>query len=179
MSDDSKDLDKEKKKPSGAEFKKRRLAREAEDAKHANVMRQFFESCMRLASALTHNQVADIDGHDLYLEFPVVAILVKNQNIRHAIDILNLIKTNKMENLVPNIVIAYRIMLSTPVSVASGERSFSKLKIIKNYLRNSMHQDRLNNLAIISIENNVAKSIDYNDVIEEFAASKARKGKLN
>ena len=84
-----------------------------------------------------------------------------------------------MENLVPNVVIAYQITLSTPVSVGSGERSFSKLKKIKHYLRNSMNQDRLNSLAIISIENDVAKSIYYNDIIEEFAALKARKRKFH
>lgn len=66
--------------------------------------------------------------------------------------------------------------LTNPVSVASGERSFSKLKIIKNYLRNSMSQERLNGLAIISIEHEVASSIQYDEVIDEFAAAKARKG---
>lgn len=136
------------------------------------------ESCVRLASALTHNENVDIDAQDLYREFPIIVTLIKNQKITHAIGILNLIKRNDMENMVPNMVIAYRILLSMPVSVASGEHSFSKLKIIKNYLRNSMNQDRLNSLAIVSIENDVAKSIDYNDIIDEFAAAKARKRKL-
>lgn len=69
----------------------------------------------------------------------------------NAIDILNAIQTRNMENLVPNVVIDFRIMLTTPVPVASGERSFSKLKLIKTYLRNAMKQDRLNELTIISI----------------------------
>lgn len=38
------------------------------------------------------------------------------------------------------------------VSVASVKRSFSKLKLIKNYLRFITGQERLSNLAIISIE---------------------------
>lgn len=111
-----------------------------------------------------------------------ISSLIEDVHIRknlHAIDIFNLIKKKNMENLVPNMVIAYRIMLSTPVSVASGERSFSELKIIKNYLRNAMNQERLNSLGIISIESDVAKSINYNDIIEDFASSKARKRKLN
>jgi hypothetical protein len=36
-------------------------------------------------------------------------------------------------------------------TVASAERSFSKLKLLKNYLR-SMSQERLNNLAMCTIE---------------------------
>jgi len=60
----------------------------------------------------------------------------------------------------PNYFIALRIMLTIPVTVASGERSFSILKLIKNYLRSTMLQDRLCNLAIISIEKEVGRSID-------------------
>lgn len=39
-----------------------------------------------------------------------------------------------------------------PVSVASGERSFSKLSLIKNILKSTISQDRLNGLMLFSIE---------------------------
>lgn len=122
--------------------------------------------------------LSDIDGNDLFREFPVVSTLVRNNNLTMAIDILNIIQKSRMENFVPNFVIALRIFLTTPVAVSTGERSFSKLKIIKNYLRNSMSQDRLNGLAIISIEHEIAEKISYDDIIESFADSKARKMKL-
>lgn len=70
---------------------------------------------------------------------------------------------------------ALRIWLTMPMSVAHGERSFSKLEIIKNYLRNSMNTERLHDLAIISIESQIAEAIEYDDVIENFANKKARK----
>jgi len=38
-----------------------------------------------------------------------------------------------------------------------------------------MLQDRFCNPAILSIENEVAKSIDYTDVVDDFASIKARK----
>jgi len=42
--------------------------------------------------------------------------------------------------------------LSLPVTVASAERSFSKLKYTKNYLRNSMAQECLKGLTLQNIE---------------------------
>jgi hypothetical protein len=59
--------------------------------------------------------------------------------------------------LFPNASIAYRISLTTPVTVASTKRNFSKLKLIKFYLKSKMSQERLNRLAILSIENEMLK----------------------
>ena len=57
------------------------------------------------------------------------------------------------------------------MTVASAERSFSKLKLLKNYLRSSMSQERLNGLAILCIEKNILKRIDFETVIHDFASS--------
>ncbi|KAL4083513.1 hypothetical protein QTP88_028829 [Uroleucon formosanum] len=82
------------------------------------------------------------------------------------------------KEIYPNITIALQIFLTLPVSVASAERSFSKLKLIKNYLRNTMKQQRLNNLSIISIEHQRASSISFEEIIKTFAAKKSRKIKF-
>lgn len=76
------------------------------------------------------------------------------------------------------IVTACYLFLTLPVTVASAERSFSKLKIIKNYLRSTMGQERLSSLAIISIENKIAKSLDISSLVTAFANAKARKKML-
>ena len=81
----------------------------------------------------------------------------------------------RIEGTFPNCEIALRLVLTVPVTVASGERSFSKLKLIKNYLRSTMSQDRLCGRALISIEKDVACKLRYNDLIAEFAAKKTRK----
>ncbi|KAK5648368.1 hypothetical protein RI129_003260 [Pyrocoelia pectoralis] len=86
-----------------------------------------------------------------------------------------LIYLHKLEEGYPNLTTALKIFLTLPVTVASGERSFSKLKLIKNYLRNTMGQDKLTNLSIISIEHKRASLICYDDIIKVFAAKKARK----
>ncbi|GBM95478.1 hypothetical protein AVEN_213846-1 [Araneus ventricosus] len=94
-----------------------------------------------------------------------------------ALDFLNYLYTTGLHENYSNLTTALRIYLTLPVSVASNERSFSKLKIIKNYLRNLTKQDRLSNLAVIYIEHEKASKISYDDVIKTFAAKK-RKIKL-
>ena len=61
------------------------------------------------------------------------------------------------------------------VSNASGERSFSKLGIVKEKVRSSMGQERLNMLALMSIEHKLLCSLDCTDMIETFALAKVRK----
>ena len=67
------------------------------------------------------------------------------------------------------------IFLTIPVTVASAERSFSKLKLIKNYLRNSISQDRLTNIAILNIEREKTSELEIDKIINDFANLKSRK----
>ena len=80
---------------------------------------------------------------------------------------LHYLFSHDFHNLFPNITVALRIFLTMPVTVASGERSFSKLKIIKNYLRSTMSQKRLSNLSIISIE--CVDELNISDIVDQFA----------
>ncbi|PNT68848.1 hypothetical protein BRADI_3g46138v3, partial [Brachypodium distachyon] len=73
----------------------------------------------------------------------------------------------------PNVSIASRILLTVPVTMASAERSFSKLKLLKNYLRSPMLQERLNGLAMCCIEKNVLDDINLDTVIDDFASRNA------
>uniref|UniRef100_A0A8D0BQ35 HAT C-terminal dimerisation domain-containing protein n=1 Tax=Salvator merianae TaxID=96440 RepID=A0A8D0BQ35_SALMN len=91
------------------------------------------------------------------------------------LELLQFIVKYSLENSVPNIVILLQIFLTIAVSVATCERSFSKLKLIKNYLRSTMSALRLRNLAILSIEQQLSEEINFDDVISDFADRKARK----
>jgi len=70
--------------------------------------------------------------------------------------------------------------LSTAISNYSGERAFFVLKRVKSYLRSTMKEERLNALAIFSIEAELVEKLDFNDtyIINEFAHQKARKRKV-
>ena len=72
------------------------------------------------------------------------------------------------------------ILITTPMTTAEAERCFSTLKIIKTFLRNSMGQERLNALAMLSMERELVLNMrDFNEkVIDRFAALKERLAKL-
>ena len=67
------------------------------------------------------------------------------------------------------------LFITLPVTVASAERSFSKLKIIKNYLRSTIGQERLDELGMIAIENEEAKALNLDALIDTFAEKNARR----
>ena len=117
----------------------------------------------------------DIDSDEMSAELQrFVIILQKKRNLNTAQDFLNyLLKTHLFE-LYPNVYIALRILLTCPVTVASAERSFSKLKLIKIFNRTSMTDSRLSSLAMLSIENDCARSLDYDNVVTAFANKKVR-----
>ncbi len=54
--------------------------------------------------------------------------------------------------LFPTVYKSYSLLLTAPVSVAKDERTFSKLKIIKNSLRSRMKDKRLNDLILLACE---------------------------
>ena len=57
--------------------------------------------------------------------------------------------------------------ITVPVTVAKAERSFPKLKLIKNFLRSSMSQERLSGLALLLIKNEYAKIL----ILEKLSSS--------
>lgn len=128
--------------------------------------------CQDFQIALTDGEEnKDIEAIDLFQELLIVREMV-DENMT-ALQTLSLVK--KTYGSFPNTEIALRILMTIPVTSAGAERSFSKLKIIKNYLRSSLSQNKLTNLAMIAIENDIADKIDMDDFIETFAAQKARK----
>lgn len=121
----------------------------------------------------------DVDSYELLKEigifkFQMMELIEDIESASH-LDILKAIHAYQVQDAYPNIEISLRIFLTMPVSVASCERSFSKLKLIKNYLRSRTGQSRLSSLAILSIEYEAASKLNFEEIISEFSSIKARK----
>jgi len=114
---------------------------------------------------------SDIDSLDLFSELKVLREMLREE-INTPIKVLSYIKTLDSFS---NVYIAYKILLIIFVTVVTAERSFSKLKLLKLYLKSTILQDRLNELVILSIESEVLELFDYKTLINNFAAKKARR----
>lgn len=137
------------------------------------------QCCKDLESLLSDNNgVSDINGNELYSELLHVKSILdqgKETNEVAPREVLSAIKKTNSKDLFTNLWVALRVFLTIPVTVASAERSFSKLKLIKTYLRSTMAQERLNSLAILAIENEEAKKLDFKEILSTFAHAKARR----
>lgn len=68
---------------------------------------------------------------------------------------------NDLEQLV-------RLLLTVPCSNAEAERSFSALRRLKTYLRNSMKQGRLNHLAVMHVHQDRLDIVNQTAIAKEF-----------
>jgi hypothetical protein len=91
--------------------------------------------------------------------------------------LLNAICMMQLQSIVGEVCIALRIFCTLPVTVAGGERAFSKLQLIFfYYLRSTM--DRLCSLAMLSIESQLARKLDFKDSMSDFASKKTQRWTL-
>ena len=122
----------------------------------------------------------DLNGDQIFEELRLLK-LKQNDNLvgkLSSLQLLNKIYEKGLQSIFPQICVALRIFVSIPVSAASGERSFSKLAIVKNCRRSTMGQERLSGLITLSSETDMARKINYDTVIEAFALRCARKARI-
>jgi len=107
--------------------------------------------CTTFVNKFSHDNEFDVELDDLFSELKVLQVTLPD-NLMSSSEILHFVK---VADCYPNVSIAYRILLTIPVTVGSAKRSFSKLKLLKNCLRSTMLQERLNGLAMCSIEKDI------------------------
>lgn len=134
--------------------------------------KELIQKCKDLEKVLNLEDDKDICGNELFTELKILRNLLPPK-VETAAGVLRFM--HRIQNPFPNAFIAYRILLTIPITVASAERSFSRLKLIKTYLRSSMSQERLSSLAMLSIEANTTSKINFEELIDDFARVKARK----
>jgi hypothetical protein len=62
--------------------------------------------------------------------------------------------------------------------VAKDERTFSKMKIIKNFLRSTMSDERLEDLIVLAAEKDLTDKVDLDEALKVWASKKNLKLKI-
>ncbi|XP_066958974.1 zinc finger MYM-type protein 1-like [Macrobrachium rosenbergii] len=168
------------------EFEKKRLR---------TVKRHFGELCEdqrledpeSLCRVTVYYRTLDIITTQLNFRFTGLHEVVSSFSVLEPISLQNLsdselyekassfVKNTTTMSSFPEVCTAMLLFLTIPVTTASAECSFSKLKLVKNYLRSTMAQERLEGLALLSIEQGTARELNLSKVTDRFAEMKAKK----
>lgn len=121
-----------------------------------------------------------LNGSKLKTELGLIYSKDEFKACRGAVDLFQLFMENNLDEVFSEAVTLLKILITTPMNTAEAERCFSTLKRIKTFLRNTMTQERLNALAMLSMEKRLVTEItDFNQkVIEKFAGQKERRAKF-
>ena len=120
----------------------------------------------------------NLDVEDLKLE----KNLFKNLEIEKNTDsdvitpcqIAWLMQSNGLHVSLPQFWKVVHVLASIPVTSSSAVRSFSCLRRLKTYLRNTMGGGRVSSLAVINIERHFTNKVDVNTVINIFGKQHGR-----
>ena len=71
-----------------------------------------------------------------------------------------------------------KVLVIMPATNATSERSFSTLHCVKTYLRNTMCQERLNNLMILHAHKEITDSLNLDAIGNEFIVNSEHRQKI-
>ena len=118
--------------------------------------------------------VPGIDDHELL--FYEVQLL--KSKIRESNSIANVLSAIQATGTYSRVQRVYRYLQTIPISITSTERSFSKLKLIKNYLRTTTTDERLFYLMLCAIEKDRLDKINLKDLAKDWAKMNDRRIQL-
>lgn len=141
---------------------------------------KFSEYCVNFPDEilnLTCSAYPGIDKERLKTELSVIYSRADCRNIKGAVPFLKFLIENNLSGPFQETKNILDILITIPMTTAVAERSFSTLKRIKTVLRNSMTEDRLVALSMLSIEKKMISEIpNFNEkVIDVFASKKKRR----
>jgi hypothetical protein len=126
-------------------------------------------SCDNLKAALKKDGQSDIDANELYAELKFLHNFIPKEKMG-PMEILNFLKLHDSFLFLMQVLLT-EFLLTIHVTVASAKRSFSKLKLLKSYLRSTMTQQRLTKSGLLD-------KIEYDHIVEEFISRNTRRMKL-
>ncbi|KAG7265203.1 hypothetical protein CRUP_030317 [Coryphaenoides rupestris] len=123
-----------------------------------------------------------LNGNKLKTELRLIYSKDEFQACRGAVDLFQLFMENDLEEVFSETVTLLKILITTPMTTAEAERCFSTSKRMEVFLRNAMTQERLNALAMLSMEKRLVTEMpDFNQKLfptRQFLVARSRWTKL-
>ena len=120
------------------------------------------EELKRKAANIAEKYSKDISSEDPVQEMNhirIVSIGIFGGKQLGALELLNALTEYRLSSIFSKLSVSLRIFRTAPVTATSAERCFSRLGLITNYPRSTMDQDRLSNLARLSIETDLRQTL--------------------
>ncbi len=125
----------------------------------------------------------DIDTEKFAIQLHMITDMIKNAFQNHPIKSVTNVRTiaegmsqsEMFKRMLGEVHKVLKLYFTFPVTTATAERSFSSLKRIKTFLRNSMTQSRLNNLFILYIHPTRTEDLDLSQIAKEFISVNTRR----
>ncbi|CAF4688118.1 unnamed protein product, partial [Rotaria sp. Silwood2] len=100
----------------------------------------------------------------LFIEFQLLSDQIQEcDNINEMAKLLQ-----ECGHLYPKVSSVYNYILTLSITTAINERSFSKMKIIKNYLRVTLTNEKLEYLLLCSVEHDILDKLDVSKLTEQW-----------
>ncbi|CAM4725041.1 unnamed protein product [Leuciscus chuanchicus] len=149
---------------------------EALDLVRSEVERRFDQVGIQVAAGREQAIIEAAQGKKVYVTYLKLTGFTR-ERLSHELDILRDICTGPEVSILQTTQPQTRSMLSEvekliklcmclPISVAASERSFSALRRLKTWLRNTMSQERLTHLAIMNAHSDLLDEIDVSTLIK-------------
>ena len=118
----------------------------------------------------------DLLIHQLQL-LPIILSSCKDSSIHDIfVTVRNMSKAKRV--IISEVVTLLKLLIVVPATNAESERGFSTMRRIKNYLRSTMGDNRLDNLMVLCIHKESLDQIDMVKVLNEFVAKKITRRRI-
>ena len=148
-----------------------KIYKQLEDLLLKAIRKEDIEDCIAAVTSFYHS---DINAAQLRLHLDILASNFPNDDGVSAsvIDIKDyVLKMSLAERqLIGEVSRLLQLYLVLPSTNAISERSFSALRRVKNYLRTSMSQERLNHLLLLHAHKQLTESMDLIAIANDFVA---------
>ena len=127
----------------------------------------------------------ELSTRELLRELPMLPSVLTQQNEQNQFlsfnSILSSLKSlpQSMLNLIPMTLTLVQLIMVFPSTAASSERSFSALRRLKTYLRSTMTQKRISEVAVCHVNKNYCKAVDVRAIAKAFILNSSSSERLH